>query len=50
MGEAAEDILDGSCCQCCGDWFEDIINGGIPPGYPRYCEACEECEVDDELI
>lgn len=33
MGEHADDILDGSCCQYCGDWFHD----GEPPGHPRSC-------------
>lgn len=36
MGEAAEDILDGSCCQVCGEYFEDEA-----PGYPRTCDGCE---------
>ena len=40
MGEAAEDALDGSCCECCGEWFGDIIDGGMPPGYPRRCAGC----------
>jgi hypothetical protein len=47
MGEAAEDILDGMCCQECGEWFDDIINGEEAPGYPRTCERCvKELEND----
>jgi len=44
MGEAAEDMLDGSCCEWCGEWFDDVLNGAKPPGYPRYCDACTEEE------
>lgn len=40
MGEAAEDILDGTVCECCGQFLDDIINGGEPPGYPRRCGSC----------
>lgn len=32
MGEAAEAILDGECCQFCGEWFHDEA-----PGHPRSC-------------
>lgn len=41
MGDAADDILDGCCCELCGEWFDDILNGKDPPGYPRRCEQCE---------
>jgi hypothetical protein len=41
MGEAAEAVLDGSVCQVCGEWFDDIIEGEEPPGYPRTCATCE---------
>ena len=40
MGDAAEDILDGTCCQQCGEWMDDILNGSHAPGYPRTCAAC----------
>lgn len=35
MGEATEDMLDGSVCQLCGEWFHDDA-----PGKPRTCEGC----------
>lgn len=37
MGEAAEAILDGDCCQLCGEFFLDDES----PGYPRSCRGCE---------
>lgn len=36
MGEAAEDIMEGIMCQCCGGFID-----GDAPGYPRSCEDCE---------
>jgi hypothetical protein len=41
MGEAVEDILDGLACEVCGVWFDDVLDGGEPPGHPRRCEQCE---------
>jgi hypothetical protein len=41
MGEAAEDVLDGVVCEGCGEFFDDVINGKEPPGYPRRCDACK---------
>lgn len=41
MGEAAEDILDGTVCEGCGEFFDDIIDGDEPPGFPRRCPSCE---------
>lgn len=40
MGEAADDMLEGRCCQVCGEWFHD----GEEPGYPRSCAGCEDEE------
>ena len=40
MGEAAEDILDGTVCQACGTFFDDIISGHEAPGHVRLCRAC----------
>lgn len=34
---AADDILEGLYCQCCGDLID-----GDEPGYPRSCEGCEK--------
>lgn len=42
MGEIADMRLNGTACECCEVFFEDIIEGGTPPGYPRICEDCEE--------
>jgi len=25
MGEVADDMLDGTCCQVCGEWQPDIM-------------------------
>ena len=41
MGEAAEDILNGLCCQVCGAYMEDFE----APGFPR---TCGDCQVDEE--
>jgi len=47
MAEAADDVLDGSCCQLCGEWFDDVLSGDEPPGFPRTCEACEQSGVSE---
>lgn len=48
MGEAAEDILDGSCCQVCGVWFVDVlIEKKKPPGFPRTCLYCGDTIEED---
>lgn len=36
MGEAAEMMLDGTCCQCCGEFLHD----DDPAGYPVTCAGC----------
>lgn len=41
MDEIAEMMLDGSLCQCCGDYIDDDF-----AGFPRTCEVCED--EDDE--
>jgi hypothetical protein len=35
MGDIADDIVDGACCQVCGVYFE-----GGEAGYPVTCKAC----------
>ncbi|MDB5848204.1 MAG: hypothetical protein JWP29_1956 [Rhodoferax sp.] len=40
MGEAAEDILDGTVCEGCGVFFDDILNNSPAPGFPRKCDQC----------
>jgi hypothetical protein len=39
MGEHAEMMLDGTCCEACGEFI------GNPIGYPRYC--CKACEPEN---
>lgn len=54
MGQVADDMLDGTCCQYCGVWNDDLLEAGKdwkkgdppvewePPGFPWTCEDCEE--------
>lgn len=44
MGEAADDMLEGRACQCCGQWLEEFLNGEEPDGfgYPVSCPNCKE--------
>lgn len=51
MGEVAEDMLDGTCCQYCGVWHDDILaeakstetDGNFTPqGFPWTCKDCKE--------
>jgi hypothetical protein len=32
---------EGACCQDCGVWFDDVMEGEEPPGRPRSCDDCE---------
>ena len=34
MGELADSIIDGECCELCGMYFEDAH------GYPVICKDC----------
>ncbi len=36
MGECADDLLNGLCCEVCGCFFMD----NEEPGYPRLCNGC----------
>lgn len=36
MGEVAEMMLEGLCCQCCGEFFHDDEECG----FPRTCAGC----------
>lgn len=36
MAEYADMILDGTMCQCCGEFLNED-----PPGYPVYCAECQ---------
>lgn len=40
MGEAAEDMLSGICCQVCGEFIFDDDGNVEEVGYPRSCESC----------
>jgi hypothetical protein len=49
MGDIAEQMLNGTLCQCCGTLMEDLIQEGTnvlkePPGCPRTCEDCNNEE------
>ena len=39
MGDVAYAIVNGECCQVCGEFFE------VPTGYPTSCRACENEET-----
>ena len=43
MGEYAEMLLDGTCCEGCGEFM-----GGGSPGYPRYCS--KQCARDRGMV
>jgi hypothetical protein len=45
MGDAADDILNGLCCDQCGEYFEDQE----APGHPQTCAECAD-ELDDEEL
>ena len=49
MGQAADDVLHGLCCQLCGEWMDDIIDGAEEPGYPRTCEGCGK-EPESQVV
>ena len=57
MGEVAEDMLDGSCCSICGQYFQSdrTDDDGEPMihshGYPVVCKGCwdKECEGIHQL-
>ena len=49
MGQVSEDIINGICCQVCGQWMPEVSNRKSdifinPPGYPRTCKDCQEYE------
>ena len=38
MGQAADDMLNGLCCQVCGQFMDDFME----VGYPRTCSCCKQ--------
>lgn len=38
MGEIADDMIDGTCCQECGEYIGEDV------GFPRSCRACERAD------
>jgi len=44
MGEIADMVFDGTLCEQCGCFMDDLILDGNtlddPPGYPRLCPSC----------
>ena len=40
MGEIAEDMHDGSCCELCGQYFKHPKGGIYTHGYPVVCNDC----------
>lgn len=36
MGQVADDMINGLCCQLCGEYMPDFIE----VGYPRTCCSC----------
>lgn len=47
MGEHADDILEGLCCEQCGEYFDDVLDGEDAPGFPRTCESCQKENEED---
>lgn len=41
MGDAADNLLDGTCCGGCGELID-----GASPGHSRTCAACVEDDAD----
>lgn len=48
MGEISELMLDGTMCAGCGEFMDDVIEGGEPAGYPIYCAGCADDYEDSE--
>ena len=46
MGEMADWILEGGCCQVCGEAMGD----GSGDGYPVTCRACQRQDKRDDAV
>jgi hypothetical protein len=40
MGQIAEDMSDGTCCELCGQYFQDNNDSLYTHGYPVTCWDC----------
>ena len=40
MGEIAEDMIDGTCCEICGQYFVDKDDNLYTHGYSVTCKEC----------
>lgn len=40
MGEIAEDMIDGTCCELCGCYFESQEGGLYTHEHPAVCWEC----------
>ncbi len=41
MGDIADLIIEGTLCECCGEWIGDAV------GYPRKCPYCISEEINE---
>lgn len=46
MGDAADAILNGECCQFCGEWGDELMENGKGIGFQYTFEYCKD--DDDE--
>ncbi|HUS89756.1 MAG TPA: hypothetical protein VMW91_10450 [Desulfosporosinus sp.] len=49
MGQIAEDMIDGTCCQWCGMYFDDGSDNLPTHGYPVVCKECGKDYSDEEI-
>jgi len=49
MGQIAEDMIDGTCCSWCGEYFDDGTDNLPVHGYPVICKGCAEGHNKEEL-
>lgn len=47
MGEAADDILEGRTCQCCGVYFDKYLEDYDFDGY-GYPVTCPDCDDEND--
>ena len=49
MSQIAEDMIDGSCCSYCGQYFEHPECGIYVHEYPVLCKDCYTDESDIQI-